>query len=403
MAQILLGMLNGFEELPAVAFRVAGSTVQMLLWTEGKIIRRLAAYICSIEYLHLPYSCLNLFFFGIMGTPVAVQKENIHFQLARAALTIGMMALLAWGLRKIPRYLETLRDLQTKYFLVGSVCALAASLIQFYMEEMDGKGDSGLTFMVLLCMVVVCGLFYGLGVGFVILDIFRKKYKAESRLKDEYLQITRDYVRVIGDNSKEIRKMHHDLQAHVGSLKYYMERKEYQKAEAYLDEMQEHVTQRRRKMVSVNHEIVDAVLLEIQVRAEELQIQWQIEGIFPSVLSISDFDLCTIFSNLLSNSLEACEKVQKNQRYIRLSIRQFGNHLVVELMNPVMESVEIDRLGTMTTKEKGESHGYGVANVKAAVEKNHGEIFFENQGTAFVTRILFSNLSCCKIRDSNGT
>lgn len=80
--------------------------------------------------------------------------------------------------------------------------------------------------------------------------------------------------------------MHHDLQAHVGSLKYYMERKEYQKAEAYLDEMQEHVTRRRRKMVSVNHEIVDAVLLEIQVRAEELQIQWQ----YRKDLSFGSFD-----------------------------------------------------------------------------------------------------------------
>ncbi|MCI8300576.1 MAG: hypothetical protein HFI69_09525 [Lachnospiraceae bacterium] len=125
---------------------------------------------------------------------------------------------------------------------------------------------------IIICMLIVSAMFYALGAGVVVLDLLRKKYQAESRLKDEYLQITREYVREVKTNAKETRKMRHDLQAHIISLEHYMEQKEYQKAEEYLSVMQKHTDKMIRKIVLVNHEIVDAVLLEAQLRSEYLQI-----------------------------------------------------------------------------------------------------------------------------------
>lgn len=382
--------LLGYNHLLILILRICLSLVIILLWTSGKIFRRLAIYICSIMYLHMPYLCIDLIFSGVFGVPTIVLKSYVLYRMIRGGLTIFVVGILSHRLRKISGYEYTLNNLQTKYFLTGSICCLAASLVQYYIEDMSvsvyGKPDQILC--IIICMVIVSAMFYALGVVVVILDLLRKKYQAESRLKDEYLQITREYVREVKWNARESRKMRHDLQAHIVSLRYFMEHKEYQKAELYLSDMSRHTDKIIRKMASVNHEIVDAVLLETQIRSEAMQISWKVEGSIPWDLPVGDFDLCTIFSNLLANSVEACEKLPPGQRYIHLEIRQLPHHLVIELANPVMESVDLERLGSITTKTDKENHGYGIANVRTAVENNHGELSFEEKDAEFLARIL---------------
>ena len=98
--------------------------------------------------------------------------------------------------------------------------------------------------------------------------------------------------------------------------------------------------------------------------------------------------MCTIFSNLLANSVEACEKLPSEQRYIGLEIRQLSNHLVIEITNPVSESIDLDKLGNITMKEDTKNHGYGIANVRSAVAKYHGELLFEKQEGVFLACII---------------
>ncbi len=312
------------------------------------------------------------------------------FRIVRGGITVLVVGMLVYKLRNIRGYESVLNSLQEKYFLIGSVCGLASSLLQHYIEDISDLVYSKVDqiICVIICMVIVSAMFYGLGVGVVILDMLRKKYQKESKLKDEYLQITREYVQEIKENARETRKMRHDLQAHIVSLAHYMNRKEYQKAEEYLSVMQKHSDKMIRKMVSVNHEIVDAVLLEAQLRSESLQIFWKVEGRLPSELPIGDFDLCTIFSNLLTNSVEACAKIPDGQRYIHLEIRRFSNNLVIEVTNPVKDAVDLEKLGSFTSKADVQNHGYGIANVRAAVEKNYGELSFEKKEGVFMARII---------------
>lgn len=363
----------------------------MLLWSRGAVIRRLAVYICSIMYLHMPYLCISLVCSGILEKPMSALKGDVDYRIFRGILTCVILGLLFLWLRKIPRYCEIVGNLQAKYFLMGSVCSLAASVVQHYIEDVSEivYGEADQIIFITGCMVIVSGMFYALGAGMVVLDLLRKKYQTESRLKDEYLEITREYVRVVRDNAKETRKVRHDLQAHIISLKYYMEHGEYQKAEQYLSALQKHTMQAVRGVVTVNHEIVDAMLLEAQFKGEAYQITWEIEGILPAGLPIGDYDLCTIFSNLLANSVEACAKLSDGKRYIHLEIRQWENHLVIELTNPIQEHMILEQLGSVTSKRDARNHGYGIVNVREAVERNHGELFFENQDGVFTTRILF--------------
>lgn len=362
-----------------------------LLWTEGKWFRRLAIYICSMMYLELPYFMIDLFVSEVSREGAEVWETYEMYRLMRGMITImavGIVTICLW--RKIAGYKEILRSLPTMYFIIGSICAFTASLTHHFVDSISREYEYvGFANFISICTIVVSLVFYGLGIGCVVLDIFRKRYKEESRLKEQYLQIARNYVRTMRNNARETRKIRHDIQNHMNILYYHLENGEYQKAQTYLEKMQSHMEQSIKKTVSVNHEIVDAVLFQQQSERGAQSIQWQIEGALPDGLPIGDFDLCTIFSNLLSNSIEACRQVEEERRYIHLQIRSLDGNLVIEVENSCNGMADIEKLRAITSKKDAENHGYGIINMKDAVRKNNGEILFESTEDKFTVRIVF--------------
>ena len=218
----------------------------------------------------------------------------------------------------------------------------------------------------------------------------KTRYKTENGLKDEYLRTTKEYVKVVRQNARETRKLRHDMGAHISALDYYLGQGQYEKAKEYLQQLKQWQEQSVRRMASVNHELVDAILAEAQYRSEAAGIRWEVEGMFPPELKIPDFDLCTIFSNIFNNCVEACRKLPEEERCIQLEIRQLEHQLLIEVYNPVIQPVEIEKLGKTTSKRDTENHGYGIENMQDMVKRNGGELFFENQPGKFVTRIIFA-------------
>ncbi len=62
---------------------------------------------------------------------------------------------------------------------------------------------------------------------------------------------------------------------------------------------------------------------------------------------------------------------------------------MIEVENSSSQSVEVGKLGNMTSKKDVKNHGYGILNIKDAVRKNHGEILFESLEGRFAVRIIF--------------
>lgn len=361
-----------------------------MFWIDGKWYRRIAIYICSMMYLGFPYFCINLLSSVILKVDMNIWETNNTYRLVRGIFTIVIMTSMVGIFRKkITGYKDIIKNLSTGYFVVGSVCAFAASFTHHFIDSVSREYENvGLANFVSMCVIIVSLMFYALGIGSVVLDIFRKRYKEESSLKEQYLQIAKNYVKTVRDNAKETRKMRHDMLNHMNILGYHLENGEYGKAQAYLAEMQTHMERTIKKTVSVNHEIVDAILTQMQSEIEGQGIRWVVDGALPMELSIGDFDLCTIFSNLLSNSIEACMKVEEGKRYIHLGIRHLGENLVIEVENSCKQIIEVSKLGDVTTKKDKENHGYGIQNIRDAVCKYHGELIFKSTEGKFVAQIV---------------
>ncbi len=97
------------------------------------------------------------------------------------------------------------------------------------------------------------------------------------------------------------------------------------------------------------------------------EIVFQCEGHVSEKVAISDYDLCTIFSNLLSNAREACKRLQRKEKRIEILMKEYQKQMLVTIKNPIEWEVDMEKLGTYTSEEDGEVHGYGII-VGMAVE-----------------------------------
>lgn len=122
---------------------------------------------------------------------------------------------------------------------------------------------------------------------------------------------------------------------------------------------------------------LDAVLSSKKSVAEHKGIDFDINLRIAEKLNADPVDLCMILGNALDNAIEACEKLQTGEKHIILDLRQQGNILFCQIANTALPPHDPS---LSTSKPDKENHGYGLANLTAALRKYDGEpsITWEN-------------------------
>ena len=101
-----------------------------------------------------------------------------------------------------------------------------------------------------------------------------------------------------------------------------------------------------------------------------------------SKLQIEDRDCIVILTNILNNALEAAEQCPEDDRYLSIKAVIEEGQFIFACRNSYIYdgNPEIN-----SKKEDVISHGYGLTNVKEAVNLNNGNFFFEKGKTEFVS------------------
>ena len=106
----------------------------------------------------------------------------------------------------------------------------------------------------------------------------------------------------------------------------------------------------------------------------------------PKETTVTDIDLCVVIGNLIDNAVESCEKVPKEQQFIRLYIGQFKEQLYISVSNATNETVR--KLDEEYITHKRGNHGHGLKRINLIVEKYDGFINRKNEAGVFVTEIM---------------
>lgn len=189
----------------------------------------------------------------------------------------------------------------------------------------------------------------------------------------------------------EIRSIKHDMQAHMIALQHYIEKDQLDKAKEYLKEMRSYQIFQSTPIRDTGNDMVNAVIYSALERGES-EVRLSSTGYIPENTTIADYDLCTIFSNLFSNSVEACKKLKVQDKVITLDITEAGGYLTISIENPVEWKVNKKILGRSTTKADKAEHGFGIRNVKAAIKKYNGDMVYEVTDRLFRVKVTLPDI-----------
>jgi sensor histidine kinase regulating citrate/malate metabolism len=121
---------------------------------------------------------------------------------------------------------------------------------------------------------------------------------------------------------------------------------------------------------------------------ENNNINFQHDITLPEKLHVSDVDLSIIIGNLLDNAVEACQKIEKEERYINLRISYGYGKIDIIMKNSSINEIDIVSNYIDTTKLNKKNHGHGLENIKKTVKKYNGYFKIYNLNNEFITEIL---------------
>ena len=181
----------------------------------------------------------------------------------------------------------------------------------------------------------------------------------------------------------DIRKFRHDYKNHMHCLKSLLGSHKVDDALKYLDSISSNPTMNKISFKSGNT-IADAILNDKAAIAAQEDLRLNFSGVISD--KVSAFDICTILSNALDNSLEACRRLKSTEeRYIDVNCVLKNDMQMICISNPS----DTDNPDLKTSKENKNEHGFGLYNIRKTVDALDGTVNISQTSPVFVLDVMF--------------
>lgn len=186
---------------------------------------------------------------------------------------------------------------------------------------------------------------------------------------------------------RQIRGWRHDYHNHIQTMKAHLVMKNYERLDAYLNDLDEDLITVD-TVIKTGNVMIDAILNSKISLAQNREIKVDAKAIVPTELPISEVDLSLIIGNLMDNATEACMKIKESEkRFIRVYIDIIKGQLYIYVMNAVDGTVK--RIGGRYLSTKNSDfHGLGLQRIDKVVKKHHGYLDRQDEPEVFATEIL---------------
>lgn len=161
---------------------------------------------------------------------------------------------------------------------------------------------------------------------------------------------------------------------------------EYIQLQEYINKINELQTDINTTVTSGNR-FVDVIINDLTSRYSS--VKFRIFGTFSENHILEQIDLCTIFSNLLTNAFESAEK--NDDKAVRMHIKRLNSNLLISIQNSVCKMPIIENNDIKTSKSNT-GHGYGLKNVKSSLEKYGGLLELKCENNIFEASVIIPNV-----------
>lgn len=211
------------------------------------------------------------------------------------------------------------------------------------------------------------------------------KYKIQSEMAESYNAQQREYFLKLLEREEETKRFRHDISGHFLRIQGLC-KEEDSKIKKYISELLEEVRELSVEQFDVGNDIIN-VMINYYFAPLRDTCDIAVKGYTGEFPAVSDVDLCVVVSNLAKNAAEAVASVRKGCGAIRFLISEGKQYLSIRVENTYEGDIVFGKEGLpKTSKEKG-SHGYGVWNVKEAVEKYQGKLKIKAENNWYIAEV----------------
>lgn len=154
--------------------------------------------------------------------------------------------------------------------------------------------------------------------------------------------------------------------------------------QTYRKDIEKHLDQCKQAFYSSNTILEILINNKIQ-EALKYHIHFQIHYDGCLFSTLSEYDLVSIFSNLLDNAIQATKKCPNKS--ITMNIGKNHNYTMIQISNPY-QTINMQQNSTLKST-KPNHQGVGLSNVQTIVDQNDGHMQIHTENQIFKVTILF--------------
>lgn len=259
-------------------------------------------------------------------------------------------------------------------FILHSLCNRLWQMLYQYED-----GENLLIGILLISGVAFVGIVFCI---FFYRFLYTDKREREKQIQMEVLEKQFAYYQDKQKDEERVRSLYHDMKNHLLVL-------EHQPYSQETADMVEKLQQEIAMYTDYHHtgnEFLDVIIREKAKEAREKQIEFSCNIAMEGIDFIEPLDLSTMFGNGLDNAIEASEMLPEGQRVILVKVGIVQNFFIILMENNCQE--EDQSAKKQTRKKDGILHGFGLSNMRYAVEKYGGQLISQKEHGKFTLKLL---------------
>ena len=246
------------------------------------------------------------------------------------------------------------------------------------------RGTSLIVLIAITAMIFVVNFCY-LYFHDLISKAFEERYNAmlEAKAKEYYVS----QCQIMQESAENLKSFRHDIKLHLATLNECAVKGNADEMKAYIKMLIGDI-EKNEVYSDTGNLAFDSIINYKLKNASNDGIRLNLEVFIPVALNFEIIDIVAILGNVLDNALEAIEKVE--EKWITLNIQYEKGTLLIKSENPyngVIKYKDEDKSEICSLKQ-GDSHGYGLKNIRKAVEKYNGDFHISIEDNVFSVSIL---------------
>lgn len=363
------------------------------LYFEGKFIKKLIYSLLAYSLIVFLDACLMFgasLFTDQAGLEFLNESISIYIYSGFNIITLLIIVII----KKFRPHSKTPIHISKRIIMLLFAGALTGVMIlaALVAQSNDNMPLNGKRLVVLVTIIAIVA--YNITcIMMIVITESRDNYRTISIVSQNIIESQQQYYSLVNEKQQEMRSIRHEMRNHLSCIYGLSQSKKADEMEQYLKELID-TSYNSETLFDTGNDIVNAILNDAQSRCKSDNIILRLQGGFPHSLHISAMDLCAIFANVISNAVEAIQRMDRSletSEFVDIQIRSFKEDLYIDVVNPIgNNSVNVKNL--TTSKSNKEAHGYGVKNMMRSVDKYQGSVNYKIKDQKMILEIELKNV-----------